>query len=495
MNKIEPEASIFSSLIKVHYDHRFVRVAQVFVESMAKITGASESETSQLVLLIEECLVFIVDKYIDRRLDSHIAIYFMLHPENKVIIEMTDIGPPIHESKIPKFDIEDERTVSGLWYKLVKGIADDFSFVNLFSDGWLIRISKNIEATSFELNAGIDSELEQPNKKQRTQGEKIIRLATPEDIPQLINLAYSTYRYSYAVDFYNTDLLETYINEKYYEITVVELGGKIIGAYVIKYPKSGEKWSEIGSAMMLPEYRNGSAGRHIFAAVKKYFQDNPRNCDYYTSHVVTTHTKSQRILFKMSNGFKPLFLFLNMVPQPDFIGISNGQRGRESLIHSYYLNRNLNIKKIFATETNYDISCELTSSLSKDVEVITTHSYTEGAETRISTTPCPQAGFAVINIDSFGQDWLTSLINRIISLISSGIESINVNISTINPLPADMETRLASLNLIFCGISLRSIEQLDLAYCLTIKPVDFGNIVLYGPEANKLLEHIKANYM
>ena len=58
----------------------------------------------------------------------------------------------------------------------------------------------------------------------------------------------------------------------------------------------------------------------------------------------------------------------------------------------------------------------------------------------------------------------------------------------------DMERRLTDLNLVFCGLSLQSLERIDLAYCLSTKPVDFSLIKLHSPVARNLLSHIEQIY-
>jgi len=57
-----------------------------------------------------------------------------------------------------------------------------------------------------------------------------------------------------------------------------------------------------------------------------------------------------------------------------------------------------------------------------------------------------------------------------------------------------MEKMLTDLNLVFCGLSPRNLENMDLVYCLTTRPVDFSLIKLYEPVAQKLLMHIEQNY-
>lgn len=57
-----------------------------------------------------------------------------------------------------------------------------------------------------------------------------------------------------------------------------------------------------------------------------------------------------------------------------------------------------------------------------------------------------------------------------------------------------MERILTDMNLVFCGLSVRSLEKIDLAYCLSTKPIDFSLIKLYEPIAQKLLMHIEQDF-
>ena len=88
------EIPLASATIQVHYEKKFIAVAQNFVESMANAVGILPESAKQLVLLVEESLSFIMDKYIDCRFDAHIQLLLKLLPGGTVVIEIVDIGPP-----------------------------------------------------------------------------------------------------------------------------------------------------------------------------------------------------------------------------------------------------------------------------------------------------------------------------------------------------------------------------------------------------------------
>lgn len=495
MHEIENDL-LFSSLIKINYDKRFIKTAQDFIENLSGLAGANKVERLQITLLIEECLVFIIDKYIDCRVAAHIQIFFQVTADRKVCIEITDIGPPIHESMIPSFDISDKTSEAGLWYKVVQGMADKFAFVNKLGAGWLIQIEKYLEAVMFSAGGNGGKKNNSLAGQTETSGEKHIRPATVDDIPGLIDLAYMTYRYSYMFpDFYDRELLKKYIDKKLYDIMLIEHGRKVIGAFAIKYPDTGHRSGEIGSAMIAPAYRNAEAIGMIIQAVDTYVRANPYHCEFFISSAVTTHVRSQKSLAKVCHGFKPFMLFLNMVPKPEFIGIDHHAGGRESGLFLYHPNRKLKMRKIYITaESHREIIHELIAYTENEIEILTDFSEPENPQTRLAVTRVAQAQFATITVESIGLDCFSVLSKRIFAEIASGMECVNVMIPTSGPLPLNMEKMLTDLNLVFCGLSLRSLTDLDLAYCLTTRPVDFSLIKLYEPVAQKLLMHIEQNY-
>ncbi|WP_138774422.1 hypothetical protein [Desulfohalovibrio reitneri] len=481
-----------SSLLRIHYDKRFIPVARSFVEAQAPVLGIAEESARWLNLLVEESLAFVMEKYVDSRLDAHIELVFKLFDGGVAVIEITDIGPPIHEDRVPEFDLEDDASESGLWYKLVKDVADDFSFINQHKDGWLIRMEKKVAMDGER--AGLDRD-SAPEAKPSLADHRI-RLATPGDAAELMDLAFLTYRYSYAADFYNKELLERAISRGTYEITVLDNGSAIVGAYVVIHPESGEKWAEIGSAMVLPEYRTTRAVMYLFRAMGEYMKENPRGLDYFTSHIVTSHTRSQKLLHKIQPPFKPLFLFPNMVPRPEFVGIKQGSEGRESLIWSFSLKRPLRQDVLYAPESRRAMLRELLDNTGHGDAVAIEEAYQEPAESEslLHVERVEQQGFAMVHLETMGADWFTAMAREIMAQLAKGIENIAVTIPTMSPPPPDMEKQLASINLLFSGIHLAAVDSLKLVYCLTTKPIDFENIHLHDPAAQKLLETMRTEY-
>jgi len=496
MYEPENDQLLFSSLIKINYDKRFIRVAQNFIESLSTLTGANKDESFQISLLIEECLAFIIDKYIDCRMAAHIQICFKANADKTIRIEIEDIGPPIHESKIPSFDVKNENSEAGLWYKIARKLADKFVFVNQLSAGWLIRIDKKIANITFSASGDDVKENGSVPAREQTFGEKHTRPATVDDMPALIDLAYMTYRYSYMFsDFYDGELLKKQIEEQLCEITLIEHGNKVIGAFAIKYPDAARTSAEVGNAMIAPEYRSGSAGGMIFREVINYVQANPHHCDFFMSYAVTSHIRSQKMLGRVHNGFKPLMICLNKMPQPTFVGITHKAIDRETGLCVYHLNQKMRLGKLYAvTASHSQIINELIAGMGNDVDVRAEFAEPENVETPTTVERSDSLRYVTFTIESVGRDWFTSLSGKIFTAISSGMESVTVTIPSGTPLPQDMAGRLKDLNLVFCGLSLRSLDRIDHTYCLSTRPVNFEQIKLHDPVSRKLLAQMEQAY-
>lgn len=498
MNPLETGGCIFTSSLKINYDRRFIGTAQAFIRNLAGLSGANEKEVYQLTLLTEEALVFIMDKYIDEKLKAHIEIRYLLFRDGRISLELSDMGRPIHEEKIPEFNIHDADTMDGLWYRMVKKLADEFEFINQVNRGWLIRAEKRIAQTAFSPEEALADTPVPPNETPAA-GPLSIRKATAEDAAALVDLAFMTYRYTNGVpEFYDADLLRTHIDEKLYDVVVVEIEQRIIGAISIKYSDFDPKSAELGSAMVHPDFRQTRALLLIIREMSRYHEENPRQVDFFVTFLVTTHAKSQKAVAKVHTGYKPLSISLNMIPRPNYIAIKEIAGTRESLLNAYHLNGPLAVEQIHAPARHAGIIRELLEESGNAVAVSTALADYSTAHTptptRISSFVIDALQSAIVTVETLGEAWFPDLCKILLAKATAGCKTVIVSLPTLEPLPGDLDERLAGLGLIFCGLSLRSLEDIRLSYILISEPVDFSVIELFSPVARKLLSHIEEQY-
>lgn len=489
MDQLIHNSCFFSSYLKISYDKRFITTAIDMVKSLAKLSGANEREILHLTMLVEDSLVFIIDKYIDDKLKAHIEIGYMLFDDNKVVLEFSDMGTPIHKDQIPEFNINNNDSIDGLWLHMVQQISDKFEIVNLLNKGWVIRVEKIIEKLCFEMDS--TNNFDNP---EISKSKPLLRLATAEDADSLIDLAFMTYRYSNAIpEFYDIKLLKEHINESLYDIIIAEVDGQLIGATNVKYSKTNDKFAELSGAMVHPDYRKTTVVMHLLREITKYHKKNPRGIDFFVSHIVTTHSRSQKAAERIHNGYHPLSIFLNMIPRPNYIGIKD-VIGRESQLNSFHINRALTIEKIYSPADHAVIIDELIKNTGNFICISTEPGVLTADKTELTTLDFKFASSGMIIIQEMGKDWFQKTCKIMLKLTAAGDKTIVLNLPSDKPLPADLDENLTGLNMFFCGLTLNSLDDIQLSYAFTSEPVDFSLVELYNPVAMKLLDHIEKHY-
>lgn len=480
---------IFNSNIRVNYENSFITPTQSFIGSLAKISGATEKEIFHLNMVIEEVMAFIIEKFPDDRYENFIDVSFTLQDDKFISVEMTNFGPPIHVARIPEFDVNNEKSIDGLWYKMATNLVDEFEFVNRKKKGWAIAFKKKIADISFlkeEHQVGGNDEISK---------NLAIRIAVPEDAPQLVDLAYAAYRYTNTIEtYYDIETLGRYIKDGLYHMEVVECEGKIIGSIAIKYSKQNTKSAELGSAMIMPEYRKSLALLRIIRSMDQYHRENPGNLDIFESLLVTSHTISQRSVSKVHNGYKPFSILPGIIRSTNYVEIKNANDSRESILTCYHLCNKLRSDTMYSSEINKEIIAEIIENSENQIQILTDLATPESKNTELFSSFNDSIKMVTVEVHSFGLDWSSDLRKEIFARNTNNVESVVVRVNTNKPLPVNFEDKLAELNLIFTGLTLYSLSDIRLCYVLIKEAVDFESIQLYDPIAQKLLQHVKQRY-
>lgn len=476
---------VFSSSLNVNYDNQFIIPIQSFIKELMVIIGANNNEAMQMNVAIEEVLAFIIENFLDDRLTNVMGIVFKLLDDGKIIIEISNVGPPIFKEEIPHFKYDDDNSLNGLWYQLARNLVDDIQFISGKNEGWVVRLTKTISSVKFKLNANISTD------------SKVLlnlnaRKAVPSDAAQLIHLAYKTYRYSYGIsDYYDIEYLSSHIENGNYIIFVAENDINIIGAVSIKVNVLNRKSAELGAAMISPDYRKSTALLRLLKEIDNYHSLNPLNFDFFESVPVTTHTISQRALSKVAMGYKPFAVLLNITPGPNFINIDNRLGNRETLVLSYMLCGKFKFNKIFVPVIHQNIVLYIIENTGNKTDVLTEDYENFEGESEIMTDYNETFKEASVKMKSFGSNWFFDLRNAILNVQLNKPDVVNVRVATSNPLPKSFDEQLKNLGFLFNGIVVISLEEIHISYIQVRDPINFDVILLNDPIAMKLLDHIK----
>lgn len=481
----------FSSELRIEYERPFIKVAQSWAREFAQVLGAPNELTFKLILLIEESLLFIIDKYPDRSWEPDLHLRLSLTSTGVLEIEIDDIGPPI-----PSFLASPEQLANdpslGLWLKIVRGEAEDFEFINRGRDGWQIRFSLTSDKWLFPARA-----LNEPAVTKNTDLSRLeARPVVPSDTAEIARLTYATYRYSYQhPDVYNLEEYARKLTQGQYDVSVVPLNEKLVGMAAIKYGGLFEHGAEAGALMVDPDFRGRGVRQLLDSFLKYNYEENPKNLDFFYGYQVTQHDKSQRGADPGEpNYFCPTSFFLNKNPAIKFIGLDSTELSRDSSIEVFMPLKPVAIDYLFIPSAEHE---SIIKSTVKDLNINPSTKVASGSPkgmTRLRSHEHATARYANIEVLTLGADWITALTAELISLLGKGHVSVRLLINATENYPADLQSFMQGIGAGFSGISLISTERISICYVVAIDPVGFENIVVYRESARRLLDFIQAHW-
>lgn len=481
----------FSSELSIEYERQFIKVAQSWAVEFVQALGAPSEISFRLSLLIEESLLFIIDKYPDRSGNPDLHLRLALTSSGALEVEIDDIGPPI-----PSFLASPEQLANdpslGLWLKIARGHAKDFEFINRGKDGWQIRFS--LTSDGWLLPARINSRPEQ--RADVDLSGLAARPVMPSDTAEIARLTYATYRYSYQhPDIYNLEEYARKLTQGQYDVSVVPLNEKLVGMAAIKYGGVFERGAEAGALMVDPEFRGRGVRQLLDGFLEYKYQENPRNVDFFYGYQVTQHDKSQRGADPGEpNYFCPTSFFLNKNPAIKFIGLNSTELSRDSSIEVFMALKPLAIKHLYIPSAQHrNIIKSTIADLNIDPELKPADGQAVGT-TELSSYEHDTARYASIEVSELGADWITALTSELISLLGKGNVSIRILIDATKDYPAELHPFMQGIGAGFCGMSLMSCDRMSVSYVVATDPVGFDNIVVYRESARQLLDFIKAHW-
>ena len=307
-------------------------------------------------------------------------------------------------------------------------------------------------------------------------------------------MAYQTYRYSYLTDYYDPHTLRENLRAGRYHTTVVEDGGRIVGALSIKHSSGNPRIAELGAAMVIPEYRKTTAFSRLIKAMQRYHAHNPRNLELLECHAVTSHTISQRSISKIDARYRPFAILLNFFADPNFIAIENRVGAKESFLVFYNVQGRLTLPCLYAPRVHQAMLDGLMVNSGNCIEVITDTLTPQANESSITCDVDESLQLATLHLNQFGIAWDDDLRKTLLAIAMQKIETVMVRVRADQPLPPNIERRLADQNLLFTGLVFESLASPWLHYMQVTQPIDFDRIQIHDAMSQKLIGHISNRY-
>ena len=474
------------------YRVEFLNLITSFVAESGQTFGANEKETFALRLAAEEVFSYIMEAF---PATETTAVFHLKckAADGQIMFSFSNHGTPINARSTPEFAIDDiEATIDGLGLNIVKHVTDNFQFVNCGSEGWLIIFTKQL--SEFRSICTEQPELASDHSSQPTNQKLHIFRATAEHVPQLINLVYRTYRYSYAKDYFYDDhsLQQALAEEKVIALVAENENGKIVGNVGIFF--DSPQVAEIGGVMIDPQYRAGMGMLLLVKESKKLLGRSSYKDTTFYAKTVTTHTYSQQLMSALK--FAPLGLRLSVYNHAKFIGIDEQQSHRESLVfavHTTNLEDRIAILQVPAAHK--EIISEIVDSTGMAATITCTTASPEAA-TVLTVSLNEKAQFAEITISQIGQDFSAVLKKETFTLQQNGYLTCLLNIPAAKPLPAGLDDQLKENKFFFSGLQLDKQGNWLLMYTnLFHQRFQFANVKLFAPLALTLRDYIEKQYL
>lgn len=482
----EAKIPLFSVSIKIPYDLRFMDVALGWATGVTELSGGDQNELNSLRLAIEETLNFLISSYSDAEPWEQMRLDFELQTDGMVEISITNAGPPVHLSRIPRYNPHDpsESEMEGLWYFLAQSAVDDLTFKNLGLAGWRAVIQKRLAIGAFEPKSSTLAADTRSDKKLSF----VTRRAVPDDAAGLVDLTYDTYRYTYpAEEFYHESKLSQALELGGILSIIVEVDGVIVGNSSFILSGQTPRCAYSCSLMIKRAFRQSRAIIYLLNEVDRFIQSGGMDVDLCYAGMVTTHTGSQKAGAKV--GFMPIALLLSVAPLVDFRGMKTASLDRETQLLVVRLTAEPQLPVLYLPVRHHAVMAPLLVQSGLHYRLSDEEAQPEDIESAFTSKEDLIEGSARITTTRMGRDFAQRLQKRLFTLKANGIQTAVILIPAWRPIPPDLDAEMGKMHAIFTGIKPVSAHESYLVYCALSGPVNFELIRLSDPLAVELKNH------
>lgn len=477
--------------IRVFYRSEFLPIVCAFIQSTAQVFGASEKERSELSLAAEEAAMHIIESCPPDNAEDVFEIACHVLADGLEYV-FQNLGLPLNVEALPQYDAADpEASVAGLRLYLARKMVDRLEFINRGRQGWLTKIHKKIQ------NLCTLSTVIQPESAGAPAGGLTASIAGSADAWDIVQLAYLTYRYSYAKDYlYYPEQLAAEIESKRMVSAIVRTAaGTLIGHTARILDADCPKIAEIGAIMVHPDYRQSPALLMMKNAMLRYQDEYTANIQLYVGILATAHPLSQRIAAR--EGYKPFSLWLSSTEPRRYLGIQTSA-GRESHLYAVQAVRKPAPFPIHVPELHTELSAQLFASA--DLPAVVDSAVAAPVDKRtVWSLSCNQEhGRARLVAQNYGADFVASLRVQSHQLLAEGVKTTMLLLPAWQRPPKDLEEQLAIQFYLFCGFIPFTPEQWHLLY-IRLTNQHFSSdaldaVQIWDPAAEELRAHIRQGF-
>lgn len=490
MQPVRGESHVMNLSIRLHYRFEFLPIVCAFVGETARAFGASDQEQMALRLAAEETAMSIIESFPGDDENAVFEISCQTHPDG-LEYRYSNLGRPVNLESLPGYDArtpeESAESVDGLRLFLARNMVDELEFINLGSQGWQTRMFKRLAAPSTMRVAAAGNP---PTWQKEPIGA---RMAAPADAPEIVQLAYLNYRYSFTKEsFYFVEQLRAEMLGLHVVSAIAcTSSGSVVGHVARIMDPDCDEMAEVGALMVRPEYRRTPALiPMLYQTITEYRDDHSARIRLAVSKLVTAHALSQRLAFNM--GFKPVGLLLSTHSRSRFEAIQT-TGGRESTIYAVLPVRRLEPLTLHVPKEHLALMGRLVEQgrlpfdLDDDTADLSAESITAWQRQHDA-----KSHHATLTAQHYGHDFFSSLRSQAYDLLRDRVDTTVLRLPAWQKVPHGLNQALAEQAFFFSGMMPLTPQRWCLLYTrLTNHHFSFDDVYTGDPLTNELKAYVR----
>lgn len=458
--------------------------AREFACAVAAQQGFAPAALQRLELLTEEVCLFVVEHGFEPGEEGSFDLILDRRP-GKFVVAVEDKGLPIDFSKPPQ--------ESTLGLSLMRGFAEEISFLNLGKAGRRIEFTASLPARPVEdyLTAAERDRSAEPPPLATDAPQ--LRLMTEQDAVALSRCIYRAYGYTYVDFIYYPDRIADMLRSGLMMSCVAENdAGEIVGHLALLRNGPESAIAESAAAVVDPRYR----GHALFKTMKIFMAEEAKRRGLLGlySEAMTLHPFTQK--GNIALGAHETGLVLAYVPgDVNTRKIDASPQGERAALLLYYMRTNAEPHRvIYAPPRHRAVLDDICQRIGLDREFGVISDMPAFAEsTRLDIRVRPELGIAAITVRACGADAGQQIRHHLVDLCCRKVDAIYLDLPLGDPAAASLCAACEAAGFFFAGM----IPEYDKGDVLRLQylnnlDINMDGIVVVSDTGRRLFDHVAA---
>uniref|UniRef100_Q07JQ4 Putative anti-sigma regulatory factor, serine/threonine protein kinase n=1 Tax=Rhodopseudomonas palustris (strain BisA53) TaxID=316055 RepID=Q07JQ4_RHOP5 len=461
-----------------------VVAARDFACAVAAQQGFPATALERLELLTEEACLFVVEHGFEPGEDGSFDLILDRRP-GKFVVAVEDKGLPIDFSKPP------EESTLGL--SLMRGFAEEISFLNLGKAGRRIEFAASLPARPVEDYLTAAERAAPTADPPLASDVPKLRLMTEADAVALARCIYRAYGYTYVDFIYYPDRIAEMLRSGLMMSCIAENDASEIVGHLALLRGPEQVIAESGIAVVDPRYR----GHALFKTMKLFMVEEARRRGLLGlySEAMTLHPFTQKGNIALG-AHETGFMLAYVPPDVNTRKIDSAPQGeRAALLLYYYRIAPEPHRVVYAPPHHRAILQDICARIGLDRRFVDQDAAPPpvAEATRLDVRVRPELGVATITVRACGADAAQQVRHHLVDLCRRKIDTIYLDLPLGDPVAARVCAACEAAGFFFSGM----IPEYDHGDVLRLQylnnlDIRMEGIVVVSDAGRRLFDHVAA---